>query len=159
MKIRGGFVSNSSSSSFVVAFDTMPGSPEEMQELLFEDDGTFSNPYGDNVYDAAAVAATVFGDVGDPLTREQVISELSGGWLDGAPDWDAFRKPNGDTDWAAHDVARREHAEVLYDEFLKKNEGKVFLRFEYSDNDGAYYTSLEHGDLFRRLEHIRISHH
>lgn len=37
MKIRNGFVSNSSSSSFIVSFDKKPSSAEELREILFGD--------------------------------------------------------------------------------------------------------------------------
>ena len=37
MKKRLGFVSNSSSSSFIITFDKVPETVEELKELLFED--------------------------------------------------------------------------------------------------------------------------
>jgi len=38
MKIRNGFVSNSSSSSFIVAVETMPNTPQELMDMLFGKD-------------------------------------------------------------------------------------------------------------------------
>ena len=36
MKTRNGFVSNSSSSSFIIALDKLPENAEEMHEMLFK---------------------------------------------------------------------------------------------------------------------------
>ncbi|MDO8641064.1 MAG: hypothetical protein Q7R33_05930, partial [Nitrosarchaeum sp.] len=48
MKIRHGFVSNSSSSSFVVAFSKLPTSKEIVNEVLFSNVHTIFSPYGDS---------------------------------------------------------------------------------------------------------------
>jgi hypothetical protein len=61
MKIRTGFVSNSSSSSFIVAFAKVPESQEELQQMLFGDDEKFSI-YGDTFL-TADVAAVVWRDL------------------------------------------------------------------------------------------------
>jgi L-rhamnose mutarotase len=46
-----------------------------------------------------------------------------------------------------------------YNEFLNQNSNAFFARFEYSDNDGTFGSVMEHGDIFRKLNSIRISHH
>ncbi|MNJ05874.1 hypothetical protein D3C73_1674930 [compost metagenome] len=33
------------------------------------------------------------------------------------------------------------------------------FKFEYGDEDGPLYSALEHGNLFKNLYHIKISHH
>ena len=45
-----------------------------------------------------------------------------------------------------------------YDEFLSQNSNAFFSRFEYSDDD-SFGSVMEHGDIFYRLPHVRISHH
>ena len=45
MKIRNGFVSNSSSSSFIVAFPEKPKSAEHVRKMMFGDETDFPNPY------------------------------------------------------------------------------------------------------------------
>ena len=55
----------------------------------------------------------------------------------------------------ATDVA----AEKIAAKFIDENKGKVFILFSYCDNDGRYFCTLEHGDLFHRLPHLKISHH
>lgn len=44
MKIRNGFVSNSSSSSFILMFDAVPGSVEEMEALMPDPEYPLENP-------------------------------------------------------------------------------------------------------------------
>ena len=63
MKIRNSFVSNSSSSSFVVFFRTKPKSIEGLQELLFGYDEWYMNPYGEHNFSAKIVTGTVFNEI------------------------------------------------------------------------------------------------
>ena len=60
MKIRDGFVSNSSSSSFIVAFDKTPETVAEMQNILFKNGGYYHNPYKDDVWTTEQIASIVF---------------------------------------------------------------------------------------------------
>jgi len=67
MKIRDGFVSNSSSSSFVVALDKCPESEEELEHMLFKDDKThLESPFhayiegGQVTWTSMYVAETLF---------------------------------------------------------------------------------------------------
>jgi len=50
MKIRNGFVSNSSSSSFLVAFPRNPKNVNDVIEMIFGNEITFVHPYGDGEY-------------------------------------------------------------------------------------------------------------
>jgi hypothetical protein len=85
MKIRNGFVSNSSSSSFVVAFPKKPETIEELKHMMF---GNVSSGYIECYDDSISemdCTETVFGDlVEHSLTRDEIIEELSGSFhLDG----------------------------------------------------------------------------
>ena len=70
MKIRRGFVSNSSSSSFLIFVDKKPATIEETQKLFLGDDEFYPNPYHDPdssyfndrpaSYPAKVVASDVF---------------------------------------------------------------------------------------------------
>jgi hypothetical protein len=166
MKARKGFVSNSSSSSFIVAFDGKPQTMEEMKGLLFgEQEGEYHDPYDECSWTYDEVAYTVLLDLldSDPLTREQVLEQLSRGCLPGQPDMDDFKKKDAggkpEWDWDAYEEARKQHAKRYHDRFLKENRGKTFYRFNYGDDSGPYYSALEHGELFSRLPHVRISLH
>jgi len=172
MKIRSGFVSNSSSSSFIVAFPSVPNTVEELQEMIFGDEKIYPNPYIWEANDrygwpAEEVAETVWKDLQSrgTITREQALEAAQNGYLDEAdrPEYPShtiqdpeLRAKAWDEYSAKSDAANRSVAEKFLD---KVPEGHVLAEFEYSDNDGPYFTALEHGPLFMKLLHLRVSHH
>jgi hypothetical protein len=170
MKIRDGFVSNSSSSSFVVAFKKTPESAEELQKLLFGDEKHYPDPYADPdriaFFSSTQVARTVWEDIehGAPLTEAQVVREFQGGYIHGEPELDYNSVKNASREEQAQRFAeisrkRDEFGTKKAQEFLNANPGAVFYLFSYSDNDSDYCCALEHGTLFDQLPHFRISHH
>lgn len=182
MKIRNGFVSNSSSSSFVVLFPKEPKSWEEVRDMLFEkNENFFQNLYAYDDNDESGwpveeVAKTVWEDISKQeknnfeKAKEMIISGTIYG--EGAPDYNDYEHIE---DWYKRsEVYHRDmnkFAEKKMKEFfnirklkLKKLNNEpitdiVLYCFEYSDNDGSYSAALEHGDLFRKLKHITISNH
>jgi hypothetical protein len=52
-----------------------------------------------------------------------------------------------------------EMAEKDAKNFLEDNKGKFIFIISYSDNDGSKGTVMEHGDIFKNVSHVRISHH
>ena len=171
MKERTGFVSNSSSSSFIVAFPFIPHSQEEISNLLF----TNGTPGG---YPVEKVSQVVFNDIlgSFPLSEEEMVKELSPAYSymrdweaqNPAPDWpkaDASVKERKDFN-KKHDAfykkqnkERERRAKIRATEFIKENKEAVFLKFSYSDEDGSFYSSMEHDGTFDQLPHITISHH
>ena len=166
MKVRYGFVSNSSSSSFVVAFEKIPQNKSELRDMLFLPEQQDMFGFYSDDFAVDDVLEVVWGDMQDgPLTTDQVYDEFNGGYLPDQPD----------VDWAAwHKTSSVEERNVIFDEFRNRrekfgraladkfmadNEGKSFFRFCYSDNDGDFYSALEHGELFIHLPHFVISHH
>lgn len=162
MKTRHGFVSNSSSSSFVLFFEKTPKSVEELHALLF--------PHGPcSVADdlsSEAAATQVFNDlglVGTPLP--QAREELCHGTVTGAgwPEYPNYRLagPARELAWKRYEEKRHEMADTIVSRLQHKYpEGKFFV-VEYSDNDGTFFSSMEHGGVFDNLgdRAIRVSKH
>ena len=78
-KIRLGFVSNSSSSSFIVAFNREPESAEDVASQMFGDISTLEHPYYDDIYNALDVAKTVFADMKmqTPNSHNDIVESIN----------------------------------------------------------------------------------
>ena len=86
MKIRHGFVSNSSSSSFILGFDRKPRSVAELHELLF---GNMTHvEWFDMSFPTEKIANTIFNDLkkAKPLSVGKIIDEVESGYFEGMPD-------------------------------------------------------------------------
>jgi len=176
MKIRAGFVSNSSSSSFLVLFPIKPKSVEDVITMLFDEDQQF---YGDEKYPVKTVAETVWNDICNQKINDlkDAQEELSCGSVDSpdAPKYSAFSHiKDWETQWKAYDKAKEIFAKKKMEEFLSiKKIRKLKLQkinnvpmddiflyiFHYADEDGSYGSALEHDGLFHKLKNIRISKH
>ena len=60
MKVRNGFVSNSSSSSFVLCFKDTPKSAEEIKKIIFDDEETITNEWTDEKHPSLSTAQVIF---------------------------------------------------------------------------------------------------
>lgn len=164
MKIRNGFVSNSSSSSFVVCFKKVPKTADELRTMLFGKEHRYNSPYEEKFWPTTEVAELVFSQMTKPLKTKEIEEELSNGWLPGMPSLRDFEKKEKDGktwsyDWDGYNKAHKEFAHSCWERFSKKVGKGTFYVFSYSDNDGDFQSALEHGDLFKSLPHICISHH
>ena len=159
-------MSNSSSSSFIVAFPKeMEISSNNVQNYLFAGQESIC------AYDWIGTFTTK--EIADQVTRDmraqtpnenEQIAEALGGHLPGAPNFDNFRKrsSNGkgyDYDWDAYEKASSAHRCAMAEKIKVEFEGMVVYTFEYSDNDGPLYCTMEHGGIFDNVPHMRISNH
>lgn len=160
MKIRHGFVSNSSSSSFIVAFPHKPKSATELQKMLFGNEEVYPSPFEDKQWTAQTIAEVVWRDLEKqkPSNLDGMQKAVCGGWIEGQPDFDDFRKGD-ETDWDAHSKACDEFSRKYVKDFADRHPNAVVFTFVYSDNDGDMFSAMEHGTLFERIPHSRISHH
>ncbi len=207
MKIRTGFVSNSSSSSFIVAFDRMPVSVGDLRQMLFGDKEYYPNPYADidtvKAWPTYDIAEIVFKDLtcdsnGMPgmgtigkcksVSKKRILDELLSGVFAGDIDIKEEADVYRDQIWRDYHMgiyddklpkevadkylylmrkdsrerakARKVAAKEIVEKFLESAgaDAKIFV-FEYSDNNGSMFSAMEHGTLFDRLPHLRVSKH
>lgn len=64
-----------------------------------------------------------------------------------------------DKEWKALRKLETELAQKDLKLFQEGTKGKFVAIFKYSDNEGNVNSNMEHGGVFDRIEHIRISHH
>lgn len=160
MKIRYGFVSNSSSSSFIVAFPRIPSSIEDTKYILFgnAEENIIGLDYYDKKYTTSEIATTVFDEIQNqqPAKISVMIETIERGWVDDMPE-----NPDRYTKKSAEDFSKKLHIYALQktEKFIEYNQDKIIFIFHFSDNDGSYEGTLEHGDIFNRLNHIHINEH
>ena len=166
MKIRGGFVSNSSSSSFIVAFPKdMQISSDNVQNYLFAGQENITAYDWIGTFTAKEIADQVTRDMREQTpNNDEAIAEALGGHLPGAPNYDRFRirRADGkgyDYDWDAYEKASSEHRAKMAEKIKAEFAGMDVFTFEYSDNDGNFYCTMEHGGIFDNVPNMRISNH
>ena len=180
MKIRSGYVSNSSSSSFVVVFPRKPKSVVDLRKMLFGDKTIYAymtTNWQTNEKEAITTkkaAETVWADIKhQKRTQKNQIKTakavMRGGVLvgyEGGPEFpqnmmqlDKYRKEKQIfAEKIFSDViinTRKRKLKTLNNEPIEE---QIYI-FSYADEDGSYFSALEHGGLFEKLRHIVISNH
>ena len=169
MKTRQGFVSNSSSSSFILALPRKPESAEELHSWMFPT-GPTTITYCSDVISSQQAAETVFRDISEAtsMTFAEVVEEFNSGTVCDEryhrkfPEYPRsydMSKEDSRKAWDEYNVASQRVAEECATDFEKDNPEALFFKVEYSDNDGDFYCTMEHGEVFSNLKNVRFSHH
>ena len=179
MKIRKGFVSNSSSSSFVVAFSHKPESVEELQGIMFGKQqwhytGIYSKPQDTPT---KPIVEAVFKEIKDKknANKKEIQESIAGGYFDaymemfpGVYEGKSTSHLNSQNKeelkemrkiWDEDEKEKERRADNIADAFMRVNNDKFIAVMEFCDNDGDFWSMMEHSGIFGRIEHIRTSYH
>lgn len=179
MKIRTGFVSNSSSSSFVVAFPHKPKDAEDVKKMLFgKQEWHYADCYSEKDADAPTlgIAKKVFSQVKEKATEEEIFDSIHNGWFKDFyqiypgmvdcyddPAFIALKYSNPNDRKKIEDITHKnseenaKRAKDIANAFQYMYEEAYIVVMEFSDNEGDAVE--EHSGIFERLPHIRTSYH
>ena len=160
MKTKLGFITNSSSSSFIVAWDKKVEKIEDVKKYM-----TFAlKRQIEVIFDEIQNQEPL---VIKPNNFDFDFDNVLGGITDkifgiiNSGSFPGIKNPSLNTNREEWDLIDKENEKIalkLTKQFLTEAQGKVIYYFHYSD-DTDFWGEMEHGDLFRNLQHLRISHH
>ena len=152
MKIRRDFVTNSSSSSFVVSFDKIPTDYHELKTMLFGDDEYF-NTYNETI-PTITLSEVIFNDMKSrgKVDVDLLIRELMNGYV-----YDAHDAPDY-MDYKSYDDYRFASM-VYFTDFINahfSDLSNVFILEYGNEVDGPFADILEDDRIFKRVRCIKI---
>lgn len=161
MKTRNGFVSNSSSSSFIVAIDHKPIDVNDLMGMLFpnmSEDSLHNYELWDRVesYTVKEISEAVFNDLSVDDSR---IADAFNGWIEGSPDTDDFREADGAINWDLYQTEYDKYKAQYIKNIMNKYDGKFVFTVTYADEDSSWGNFMEHSNIFKNVLHERISNH
>jgi hypothetical protein len=187
MKIRNGFVSNSSSSSFVIGFDKQPTSALDVFQALFpgKDLDHRVGDYSECRFSGVDVATMLWDDIKDqikPPSVQDIAAEFSpycntnteicttppqmeypqdNAWKYQHSDPEKFKRLQKE-----YDLMCQKYHEDL-DAWVQSNAEAVYREmkdmsvyvFSFSDHGGDFECYMEHGNYLENIKYFRFSHH
>lgn len=165
MKYRSGFVSNSSSSSFLIPLGSMPDDIEALKKQLFGDGEKEVLEHWDgscNVLFYCSVAETIFNDFRHvcKAANAEVYQEMFNAfWIETYKGIGRYRiAANWETHNKISEIAKKRTIEAFKKSLKKYPQGYKII--SYSDNDGWYFSYIEQRVPWYKIDGcIVVSHH
>ncbi len=180
MKVRIGFVSNSSSTSFIIAFAHKPKSVADLKEMMFgKQEWHYTGIYGsedaNKDISTQTIVAAVFKDIKRKATKKQIFESLIGGYFGpymipelfpgmhmsntkGLSYQNKEDRKEIDRIHKESDDINNARALAIAEAFRKGHDDKYITILRYHDNT-AFGSILEHSNIFERTDHIGTSYH
>jgi len=180
VKIRLGFISNSSASSFIVAFEHKPKNAEDVRQMLFgqQEWHYTGHNWGDKPSDVSTqtIAENVFNKIKKKATKAEMLDSIQHGWFDYYmfPEmfpghYDNSEKTHKlsyqDKDdrkeieriWKEAEDINKNRARNIAEAFRSGHKDDYIVVMTFSDESGEAIE--EHSGIFKRVDHIRTSYH
>jgi len=153
MKIRASFVSNSSSSSFVVKFERFQLSKEYLKLLM---DLPESLLWFETAVSSDSIVDRVWEDLQNQLDNQNAIDEYGVREIQVAKRLLIEGVNIVEFDYLTRLAERR----IMRMRLSRNKSSETFWAwFSYSDNNGTLETVMEHANIFGSLPHVTFGHH
>jgi hypothetical protein len=168
MKRRSGFVSNSSSSSFIVAFPKgFAPSRKAILDYLFPELDAISNPYHEEEsFPSGQIARYILVQMQKQTPNDQTkINEALAGWLPDQPDFPYYSNQTSFEERMKISTAWEKECKAYAKSWWRENQKKLNPKnsdlyvFWFGDENGSFEAALEYGPTFDAVPALKISHH
>jgi len=145
IKVRADFVTNSSSSSFIIALKKKPETIGEFYDSVF---GKYE--YGD-----LGLIKRLFDDMPEQgMTKDELISEfMEEDWVYEELGW------NSKLSWEEEQEFNKKKGKEESEKFLKGKDDNFIFSVEYEDHGDNMEYRLRESSVLDNLEHKTFSHH